>query len=428
MRDIHPHLIRYCLIVVALLLVTYSPAQAQTWHAQGPGPNVIRITHPPGQECSVTLYDPEHFFFPDGDFGFLGQGANPNANCAGTGTFLTDSIYTARFDRSTATWTSPDGFGCPTLIGRYMTGGYPHNCGYGTNTPGPLASPDVVEIDGRYFMLFGGGNADAIKGHVFLAVSDDGESWTTFKWNPKPEGYNWRPVIYPYYGGVNDDPCYPFGIGQLALSYDASDTSTGPNGTFYIYLHYVHGTQQRQHETLIFRAPYNPSFPWGVGVGNLEVCQTTSLSSPCTWTPHSGKLVWDYNGKPVANAGDPVLSIRQSGRQLPPGGMDVLWDPQHGNWLRVYKHIGTGVVEWQTTSSQSSGLWSSPVAVDLQPMHDSLASQYPSYIPEELYPGVWYGTAGGRTGMWIRMPVNNEGCPGGVFAGLGVASVGFKFY
>ena len=46
-------------------------------------------------------------------------------------------------------------------------------------------------------MAFWGGNADFRKGHIFWATSTDGASWTILKWDPKPAGYAWRPLIYP---------------------------------------------------------------------------------------------------------------------------------------------------------------------------------------------------------------------------------------
>ena len=303
-----------------------------------------------------------------------------------------------------------------------MTGGFPQNCGYSQAKPGPLGSPSIVKVGSRYFMAFVGGNADYIRGQIYWAVSNDGATWTVYKVAPPP-GFNWTPIIGPKYG----NPCEPFGMSHVKLVYDPS-TSIGPEGGFYLYLFYHHPAvfQALRLETLAYRIPYASADAFGLGaVTGRQLCiGSSSTSTTCSWVRHSGKLVWDYDGSP-AEPGDPLLQRQRGMRQMGFGGGDVKHNPQQGNWLHVYEFAG--VIYWQTTTSLESSIWTPRQVVDVSSLDSQMASRYPAYQPERYYGGLWYGTLGGRTGMWIYQPVDYAGCSS-PFAGLGIVLFGLNYF
>jgi hypothetical protein len=385
---------------------------AQTFHVHFVGPNLQTIAAPAGQECSVTWYDPEGLTYSDGDIGFLAQGGNPRATCLnGIGI---DSIFASRRDGTT--WINPSQTACPTLRGLY------HSAQTCTYYPGPLASPSIVKIGSRYYMAFVGGNADINRGEIFWATSTDGATWTTFKWDPKPPGYAWRPIVRPIYG----DTCSAFGIGQLSLTYDPNP-SINPNGTFYIHFLYYHPSQIGALDTMAFRMPFNPTNNFGIGgQGQLCIAASTATNATCAWTNHSGNLVWDYDGQP-AQPGDPVLGVYRGMRQMGFGGGDVKWNPDQSNWLHVYGFGGK--VYWQSTTSLASSLWTAAKEVDLSALDTELNNRYPGKYQsaERYYGGLWYGTSGGRTGMWMYQPVDVDNCSW-PFAGLRIVMVSLRYY
>ncbi|HEY0513223.1 MAG TPA: hypothetical protein VGH73_15045 [Thermoanaerobaculia bacterium] len=410
--------VRYVAQMVCLLfLMTAVTGVAQTWHSGGPGPNLIKISAPAGQDCSVTWYDPQMLTFPNGDLGFLAQGNNPRACSPPNGI---DSLYKAQRDSSTLAWQVPSQTACPTLTGKFMNGSFPA-CPYSQTNPGPLASPSIVKIGNKYYMAFVGGNADYIRGHVYWAYSTDAVTWTVWKDTPLPSGYAWRPLIQPKYG----DPCAPFGISQITLTYDANST-LGPEGAFYVHFLYKHPTSPVTRDMWAYRFPFSSSSSTGIGGGG-QICIRSSLGD-CNWMSHSGKLFWDYdqvNGQ-TPEPGDPVLVRYQGMYQMAIGGGDIVWDPSHGYWLRVFTFGGTGPF-WQSTTSLSTGQWTAKTQVDVTALDAGMTTLYPSYSPERYASGLYYGTLGGRTGMWMWVPVDYSGCSNS-FSGLGMVSVGLNFF
>jgi hypothetical protein len=230
--------------VLGLLLSTRLYAQtAQTWRAAGFDGSVVVL---PGG-CTSTWYDPEVFIYPDSSRGFLAQGAMANPCTANVGL---DSLFRAKRDSVSGAWQLPTANSCPTLVGAYASTACP---GQGYFAPHqPLASPAIAQVGNKYYMAFSGGNGDYRKGNVFWASSNDGVNWSTFKWDPKPPGYNWKPLIYPKYG----DFCETFGISQLTLTYDPS-TEYGSQGAFYIHFNYIHRTGELDAYTFRFRISFN---------------------------------------------------------------------------------------------------------------------------------------------------------------------------
>jgi hypothetical protein len=395
--------------VLALLLpISHSALATQAWHAAGLEGSVVTL---PGG-CTTTWYDPEAFAYPDGSHGFLAQGAMANPCTANVGL---DSLFRAKYDSASLSWQLPAANSCPTLTGIYSSAACPGQEFFAPNQP--LASPAIVRVGTKYYMAFSGGNGDYRKGHVFWASSNDGVNWTTFKWDPKPAGYSWRPLIYPKYG----DFCETFGIPQLTLSYDPS-TEYGPQGAFYIHFNYLHRTGE--FDTYAIRFRYSDANGFGFG-GGTQICLNSGPRGiPCMWVDHSGVMVFDYDGQP-AEPNDPVLA-RGGGnkRNFGYGAGSLAWDPSHGNWLRVF--LGSGL-QWQTSTSLSSGIWSAPKAVEMTPFHDQVKALYPSYVQNEVYyGGLWWGKVGSRTGMWLFQPADYRGCSS-VFRGLGIFTVALDF-
>jgi hypothetical protein len=395
-----------------LLLVTLnssSPLASQTWHAGGLPTPTLEL---PGN-CSSTWYDPDVFVYPDGQPGFLAQGGLDGNTC--TANAGLDSLYRAKFNGTT--WQIPlTKNECPTLRGNYSI----LDCENQDFAPHqPLASPAVVKVGSRYYMAFSGGNADIRKGHLFWATSTDGLSWTTLKWNPKPAGFDWKPLIYPKHG----DFCGRFGIPQIELTYDPS-TTYGPQGTFYLHFNYHHSTGEL--DTFTFRFNYSDANGFGLG-GGMQVCLNGGArGTPCNWVNHSGAMVFDYDGQP-ADPGDPLL-IRYGSNQnnFDYGSGSIVWNPLHNNWLRVFSLFDTNL-RWQTATSLSSGVWTAPQIVDMSQFDSRMLTRHATYnASERYYGGLWWGTLGARTGMWLFQPSDHASCPN-AFTGLGITAVALNF-
>lgn len=408
--------------IPALCIIAQS-ASAQTWRI-GAVNSVLQI--PATNACNVTWYDPEVFVPSTGTVKLLTQGGNLSQVCNPVGTPGIDSFFSAQGSSSTGAWTTPTATSCPGVRGFYMQGGQTQNCGYSPTNPGPIASPSVVKIGTHFFMAFSGGNADYIMGRIYWAVSSDGTNWTAFNNNP-PAGFTWKPILTPEYG----NPCSPFGVGQLSLSYDAADTSMGPNGTFYIHIAYIHGTAGKELDVYAYRFAYNPSDAAGFGLpstyysngtkpGQFCVAASSSPTATCSWVNHSGRVVFDYDNQPVAVAGDPLITRYTGMRQLQYGGGDIKFDPIHNNWLHLYSFGGS--VSWQTATSLASSTWTSAQTVDLSGLDSALTSRYGGNYQssERYYGGLWYGALGNRTGLWLFQPVDPNNCSW-PFAGLGIA-------
>ncbi len=396
------------LLALAFILTALAlPLQAQpTWRTAGLVGDVLAL---PSTGCSSgqsTWYDPEAFFFPDGARGFLAQGVQPNP-CTPF-----DALYLAKFNPVSLQWQLPAANTCATVAGRYADFACPD---LPTLAPyQPLASPAIAKVGSRYYMAFSGGNGDLRKGHVFWAYSDDGFTWTELKWDPKPAGFNWKPLIYPLYGDV----CQKiFGISQLTLTYNSGD------GMFYIHVQYLH-RDTGEGDTYIFRFPYSNANGFGLG-GPMQVCISASSGTPCSWQNHSGQMVFDYDGQPPVGS-DPLLSKHHGDSQnFPAGAGSIAWDPSHGDWLRVYTTVD-GLLHWQTSTSLASGLWSVPGAVDMTSFNSQVRARYPmANVSAAAYGGLFWGTIGTRTGMWLFQPADYLNC--GPFQGVGIFTVALNF-
>jgi hypothetical protein len=400
------------LLLLSFLLVP-SFVQAQpTWRTAGLLGDELVIGPP--HQCGSTWYDPEVFVFPDGNRGFLAQAGmiNPcTANAA------LDSHYSAKHNSTTLTWQVPANGSCPTVVGRYADTTCPTQEFLAPNQP--LASPAIAKVGSRYFMAFSGGNVDIRKGHIFWAYSDNGVNWVPLKWDPKPVGFNWKPLIYPKHGSF----CGFFGIPQLSLTYDPS-TTYGPEGTFYLHFNYHHLPGEL--DTYTFRFNYTSANGFGLGSG-MQVCVNNGpQGSQCNWQSHSGAMVFDYDGQPP-NAGDPLLlRYAGNGNNYSYGGGSIAWVPSHGYWLHVFTDA-QGRLRWQSSTSLASGVWSAPGFVDMTRFHSQMLARYPSYVQSEVYyGGLYYGSIGTRTGLWLFQPADYRACPS-YFTGLGIFAVALNF-
>lgn len=395
------------------ILGSGAPLAAQTWRAGAlSGPT---LSLPGG--CASTWYDPDVYVFPDGQRGFLAQVGLANPCTAGA---ALDSLYHAKFDGMN--WQIPAANACPTVHGAYATASCPTQEFFAPHQP--LASPAVVKVGSRYYMAFSGGNTDIRKGHIFWATSTDGVAWTIFKWNPKPAGFDWRPLIYTKPRPNDpDDFCRLYGIPQVELTYDPS-TAHGPQGTFYLHFNYHHRTGEL--DTISFRFNYTDTNGFGLG-GGMQVCLNGGVrGTPCNWVNHSGIMVFDYDGQP-AEPGDPLLTRYGTNQNnFDYGSGSIVWNPLHNNWLRVFSLFDTNL-RWQTTTSLASGVWSAPQIVDMSEFDTRMATRHMTYNPgERYYGGLWWGTIGARTGMWLFQPSDYASCPG-FFTGLGITAVALNF-
>lgn len=390
-------------------LVTSSSLLAQTWHTAGIAGNVLEL---PGN-CGSTWYDPDVFVYPDNTRGFLAQG-DLASTCAQSGN-VPDAIYRAKFDPTTLSWQIPASGSCPTVVGHYV----------GTDCPGqlfggnqPIGSPAVARVGNRYFMAFSGGNVDFRKGHLFWATSTNAVNWIIYNWDPKPAGFAWKPLIYPRAG----DLCELMGIPQITLTYDPA-TDYGPEGTFYVHFNYHHRVGAL--DTYSFRIPFASAHPFGLGSGMQVALNSGARGTTVTWVPHSGAMVFDYDGEQPA-PGDPVL-VRYGGnvQNFDFGGGSIVRKDASSSWLRAFQDV-YGVLQWQSAMSLASGVWSAPKPLDMASFHAQVKALYPSYQNEVSYGGLWFGKIGTRNGLWMFVPTDIRNCAH-AFSGLGIFTVALNF-
>ena len=136
-------------------------------------------------------------------------------------------------------------------------------------------------------------------------------------------------------------------------------------------------------------------------------------------------MVFDYDGQPPV-AGDPLLRKHQGNDQnFNPGAGSIVWDPSHNYWLRFYG-IADPHLRWQTSTSLSSGVWTAPGIVDMTRFYSQVRALYPNAnLSGAAYGGLFWGTIGSRTGMWLYQPSDLHGCP--VFTGVGIFTVAVNF-
>ena len=420
-------------LLAALLLNVEASAQWKSGAVQGPPLQVGHVaTSGQSLPCQVTAYDPEVFQYPNGDIGILAQGGNlfltriPGLNPNGQpypGTCRSDgrdSFFKFRW-LPNQTWASPATLDCPALTGDYSA------CGYFFPSPAidspPLASPSIVKVGGRYFMAVVGLGRDYGRGEIFWAVSNDAVNWDFFG-GPG----TWKALVSPRYpapkntyndGGFcppasDDGKTKPdnnrYGVGQVTLSHE--------NGWFYLHFNYLHAALDpigQALEMMGWRIPYNAADHYGLAYG-----QGQFFIKNLGWVPHSGSLVFDYDGQAPVQ-GDPVLHIyNQLSHIATPmdyGAGDVKFHPGHGYWLRLYSFGGTSYT--QRATSLAAENWSPSVPVNFA----TIESFYPG--AGFYYGGLWYGSWGKRTGTWVVQPANYAHCST-FFEGLGLVMAEFQ--
>lgn len=360
-------------------------------------------TPPGGNSCSRTWYDPDIHLLPNGtDLGVLAQSSAPSY-CTD---IAIDTIQRGTRENGGGRWTLPslvDGHAneCPTVQGQYT------RCGFQNwFHSGPVASPAVVRLPNensptgvRYYMAFVGGNADAIHGKIYWAVSDDGKSWDTYARNATEF---WAPVIYAK--NVVPECAPPSGIGQVQLGFE--------NGLFYVFFQYYHRSSDLS--SVLYRFDYNPKHPFGFGGDVREIYLRDR------WQRHSGRLVWEYDTV-APDAGDPVLGlfngVQAAGFRFGQG--DVKFG--NGRWLHLYVFAHVMYAQTATSLDPTVATWSEPEIVDVSPIRVA----YPLSTSSPA-PGVWYGSLSGtpeKWWIWTSVPFEDRLCAGTTipinpFAGL----------
>lgn len=387
-------------MTLALCLLAHSALRAQDFAISHLYTTVVGL--PPGSQpaCDVTTYDPTAYQMPNGDLKVLTQG---NKQTCSTGGF--DSLWAFVRDSATGTWTTLRPDSCPDLKGAYT------RCGYNPVNPvGPLGGPSVVKVGSKYYMAFSGGNADFIAGRIYWGVSSDGTNWDVY--DTSYVNGSWKPLVGPKYG--ND--CDTFGVSGVILAYDPSQ-ALGPEGGFYLYLNYYHPAAQGGNaEVVAFRFSYSSSHPYGFGTSLREIFREEG------WGPHTGLMVWDYDGLP-AEPGDPVLRKGRSvtGFKMPlatPSAMgDIKFEPVLQKWVYVFSRFGKLLT--QTSPTLAGGQWSEPSVMDTSAYLSAFPLRPHGFI---YYPGLWYGTLGSRTGLYLFVPTDTMSCQGASidFRGLGL--------
>ena len=72
-------------------------------------------------------------------------------------------------------------------------------------------------------------------------------------------------------------------------------------------------------------------------------------------------------------------------------------------------------------------MWTAPQIVDMADFDRRMLARFPGYnATERYYGGLWWGTIGTRTGMWLYQPTDYTSCPG-AFTGLGVIGTALTF-
>lgn len=168
---------------------------------------------------------------------------------------------------------------------------------------------------------------------------------------------------------------------------------------------------------LAFRINYDASAPGGLGT-------TTQLLQGGFWVAHSGRLVWDYDGLPAV-PGDPFAYRRRSLNDLGAGfgeatAGDLKYDPGTGTWVYVFS--GGAELYAQRTTSLASGKWALPKLIDTT----TIKNLYALHFGYRYYPGLWYGTLGSRTGLYLFTPVPETPRCAPFFTGLRIVAANLE--
>lgn len=380
------------LIILAVVLLAAVATAQPTYHVGTPNNQLISIGT--AFDCSASLAEPEVYKLTNGKLVLWGQGAS-TASC----TKGIDSLYTATYNPPVNNWRVPLATDCPTLTGKALCDHIPT---VNPDPSGPVASPSVVQLNGKVYMAYVAGNADYERGRINWAVGTD----TTL--SIYPSASNPVSLVSPMQAGKTD--CDPYGVGQVRLAYE--------NGYFYFILFYRHHTNGGggPFSTLAYRISYDPANPWGLG-------STRQIFTGGQWVAHNGNLVFNYDSP----AGLPI-SGNYDARGLQFAGQgDLKWDPARLRWIHIFSPFNNAQILWQETTSLESGSWSAPIDVDLS----KIRAKYPS--TPFVGAGIWYGDITSdninNPRWWVFLPIHGgAACPGGAFAGLSVAMATLDYY
>ena len=265
------------------------------------------------------------------------------------------------------------------------------------------------------------------------------------------------------------------GLTTVDLVYDENDRGSGANadGTIYFFLGYIHAFRHKLNETddpkfcppapdctngcgdfvvfdsLVYRINYDPASPTGLG-SNREIFMLDRTSGVKKWMPHSGVLVWDYDLSEFGEAPttDPLCYPQQS-TNIWPGNIDIKWNPDTNRWLSIGYFGETDLASLSNHKTQENTSLAAADAWTAGPLsqHNGRFDRYENVEISELtneFPsnynvrdkdgniikttyigyggGLWYGTLGGKKGMWYFVPVRKKifGPDTGGFVGLAI--------
>ena len=271
------------------------------------------------------------------------------------------------------------------------------------------------------------------------------------------------------------------GLTTVDIVYDENDRGSGANadGTIYFFVGYDHKYSHKLNPTddpkacppecptncgyvarfdsLVYRVNYDPTSTTGLG-SRREIFMYDAVSDQKKWMPHSGALVWDYDIEEFGEAptADP-LCYPQKSTNIWPGNIDVKWNPDTGRWLSIGYFGETELASISNHRTQeNTSLWDAdnwkggPLSqhnnrvidkyetVEISELTKAFPSNY--YVKDDkgniVYDangnpkityigyggGLWYGTLGGKSGMWYFVPVRKKiyGPNTGAFVGLAI--------
>lgn len=265
----------------------------------------------------------------------------------------------------------------------------------------PVASPDVVRVNGVYYMAYVAGNADEERGRVYWKKSADGSTWTDLGPASNP-----TPILVPV-DSHHRSVCERHGIGQVQLAYDPP--------YFYFFVIYYHFENPSLYDgpytTMIYRIRYDANDAFGLSQNPAD--RQMWMGAVRGWEAHNEQIIFTY---------DDVNGIEEGSRankyaELPG---DVIYDPRIGLWIHVFAN-GTTLQFQTTTASTLDSVWTDPKSITT-----TLLDSDSRFVANQtkLPPGLWYGSVDqfSPTTMYVFLPVWENDCGGNKFAGRTIAS------
>jgi len=259
---------------------------------------------------------------------------------------------------------------------------------------GMMGGPAVVSLDGRYYMAFLKGNGDAWSGEVWWAVSDDGRTWDVME----------EPMLYgAFHRGHQATGSCPEGFTSVTMT---TVTEKGRT-SFYIYGTYFHpgreylqGPGRRVASSLLFRIPYRPFNPYGLG-NRWQIYYRERFQ------PTTGRLVWSYDQAapralrlevPRTNNGwgTETLPFTQSVTRLDDGKFVMLvgaFGFQYPETALYYRVSEDGIV-WDETIYE----------LDVTALQFAFSRRGKILVNSEI----WQGTLSGQRGTWLFASWSNR--------------------